>query len=361
MQKILRRAVKQNLIIDHVRGKIVSGALLPGKRLPTHKDLEQKFEASPVTIQSALDVLIRDGFIYANGSQGTFVTVNPPHLSRFGVVFPFRQNEGSWPRFWASLANQVAAVAQAPGRQLVIYYCGDGHSDSEDYQVLLRDVQAHRLAGLIFIKYPYPSLIGSPILEQSSLPRVALSPTPGPQGLQAVWIDRHSFIDKALDYLASKKCTRIASLSAALGSLDPEFEAYFAKGLVARGMKTRATWSQGLHIESAGCAGALTHLLVDRPAPHRPDGLVIMDDNLVENASSGLVAAGLRVPADIEVVAHCNFPWTAPSVLAVKRLGYEASAVLQLCLDKLEQEKKGIASSKTGMVKARFEDELLKG
>ena len=35
----------------------------------------------------------------------------------------------------------------------------------------------------------------------------------------------------------------------------------------------------------------------------RPDGLVIWDDNLVDSALSGIVAAGVRVPDEVSVCA----------------------------------------------------------
>ena len=51
------------------------------------------------------------------------------------------------------------------------------------------------------------------------------------------------------------------------------------------------------------------------PAHDRPDALVITDDNLVPAATAGVLAAGRRVPADLEVVAHANFPHVTPSAV----------------------------------------------
>ena len=71
------------------------------------------------------------------------------------------------------------------------------------------------------------------------------------------------------------------------------------------------------------------------------DALIVMDDNLVEHASAGILAAGVRVPEQLDVVAHCNFPWPAPSVLPVARLGYRAAEVLDRCVDWINARREG--------------------
>jgi DNA-binding LacI/PurR family transcriptional regulator len=68
----------------------------------------------------------------------------------------------------------------------------------------------------------------------------------------------------------------------------------------------------------------------------RPDALLILDDNLVEHATAGLIAAGVRVPEDLDVVAHCNFPWPTPSVLPLTRIGFNNTEVVRHCVDLID-------------------------
>ena len=95
-----------------------------------------------------------------------------------------------------------------------------------------------------------------------------------------------------------------------------------------------------------------------RPYNAGPDALLISDDNLVEHATAGLVAAGARVPEDVEVVAHCNFPWPTPSVLSVERLGYDAREVLDRCLRAIDDRRSGVPGSDNVDVPVRFEREV---
>src|SRR5438045_9168784 len=102
-----RTPVKQELILSRVRRDIVEGKLQPGAQLPTRQELEQEFQVSSTTLQRALDRLIQDGFIYARGSMGTFVSERLPFVSNYRLVFPFPESAASnWICFWVALHDE---------------------------------------------------------------------------------------------------------------------------------------------------------------------------------------------------------------------------------------------------------------
>src|SRR5947208_1645303 len=101
-----RPPLKQRLILAHLHQRIVSGDLGPLSRLPTRRDLAEKFDASPVTVQLAFDQLTRSGFIESRGGKGTFVVANPPHLSHYALVFPLLPGDAEWSRIWTALSNE---------------------------------------------------------------------------------------------------------------------------------------------------------------------------------------------------------------------------------------------------------------
>src|SRR5260221_3350641 len=114
-----RPARKQHLIQANIRRRIVSGAFQPGARLPKRIELEQEFRASRVTIQRVFDQLMADGFIYANGRGGTFVTARPPHLNRYALVFPTPLPQ--WNRFWVALDHEARRHGQSAQREVNSY------------------------------------------------------------------------------------------------------------------------------------------------------------------------------------------------------------------------------------------------
>src|SRR2546425_604167 len=106
-----RIAVKESQISLHLREQIVRGDLMPGAQLPKRVDLERQFAVSPVTLQRALRQLIDDGFVYAKTGQGTFVAQHPPHLSRYGLLFPFHPSQGdSWSSYYETLNHEAQGI-----------------------------------------------------------------------------------------------------------------------------------------------------------------------------------------------------------------------------------------------------------
>src|SRR5690349_14502707 len=82
-----RPAVKRREIVGALRRDLIDGRYAPGSRLPTRAALIDRFDASAMTVQHAVDRLKRDGFVVARGRLGTFVADFPPHLHRYGLIF----------------------------------------------------------------------------------------------------------------------------------------------------------------------------------------------------------------------------------------------------------------------------------
>src|SRR5581483_11568870 len=79
-----------------------------------------------------------------------------------------------WSRYHRALvaaAHQINAAGN-PSRRVRVYFDCGGHTDTEDYQRLMRDIEARQLAGLMFAFAPH-ALAGTPLMEEVRLPRVA--------------------------------------------------------------------------------------------------------------------------------------------------------------------------------------------
>ena len=61
-------------LIQQIKQGIVSGALPPGERLPSVRDLASEAGVNPNTMQRALQELERDGMVYSQRTSGRFVT-----------------------------------------------------------------------------------------------------------------------------------------------------------------------------------------------------------------------------------------------------------------------------------------------
>lgn len=61
-------------LADALRSEIALGQLKPGERLPSIRDLAERFGIAPQTVQNGLGVLRKDGLIHAGSTRGYFVT-----------------------------------------------------------------------------------------------------------------------------------------------------------------------------------------------------------------------------------------------------------------------------------------------
>lgn len=348
-----RPANSQRHIVQELRSQIVSGDLSVGSRLPTRLEIERRFAAGATTVQRALDILRQDGFVESRGRSGTFVVENPPHLVRYAVVFPSNSISFTRNRFSAALESEVRRLRhERPEFKITEYVGVDGHEDSEDYQRLVREVRAHRIAGLIFAGHPY-LVKGTPLLDEPTMPRVAIMERV--QGLQipAVTLDMVSFFARALDDLKARGRKRIAFLNP-IGICH--WQEILLPMLAERGLETRPFWWQCVSPDRAEAARFSTHLLMR--CEERPDALIISNDNLLEYATAGLVAAETRIPEEIAVIAHCNFPYPTPSALPVYRLGFDARRVMEACIESIDKQRNGSEVADVTNIEAIFEEEL---
>ena len=71
----------------------------------------------------------------------------------------------------------------------------------------------------------------------------------------------------------------------------------------------------------------------------------------------GIVAAGLSVPGDIEVVTEHNFPLPVTTPLRVRRLGFDAHLILKKCMESIDMQRRGEQPPPLTLIPSIFEVE----
>lgn len=352
-----RPAIKQGQIVDEIRRKIVHGDLTPGSRLPTRIELKEHYGVSTTTIQGALSQLQEDGFVVALGRQGSYVAENPPHLSRYVVVTPVHPSDKQgWSHFWTALVNEAEKVNQSGGHSLDVFTGISPDKPTPEFRQLIEDVQAHRVAGLIFTFHPY-RLLSTPLMDEPGIARVAVAEPTELPGVSSVYPKLESFVTRSVEYLAQRGRKKLGLLTA-IGSPNDKMIRLYEDAVAANGMTMRPAWVQSVHKTMAEWASHAVQAVFDRSNPDRPDCLVITDDNLVPYATAGVIGTGLRVPQDLEVIGSANFPWPTHSALPITRLGFDAGALVRACLDSIDLHRRdGIVSGHTD-IPAIFDNEM---
>jgi DNA-binding LacI/PurR family transcriptional regulator len=350
---------RQREIVEAVRERIVSGELAPGSRVPSVNELAAAHKSSTKTALGALGYLRQRGFITCQRGSGSFVSGTPPNLTHFGIVFlSSPEPDGWWSHFlvaWKREAERFAAPDGDGGRRglrISFYSLNEG---APAVQKLQSDVEADLLAGLIFPSFP-DALSGTPILADRRTPKVVCSDIPM-EGFTILDLDNDGLREKAFRYLVSRGRRRVAILVPTFHNRGELPTDPLIRLAASCGLTTHGYWIQGIDIGSPEWAANWTEFLC-RPGLERPDALFITNDNLVPAATQGLLNAGVRVPDDIDVVAHCNFPYPTASAVPAKRVGFDMRRILRTGIDLIERQRRGEEAPPVVTVPALFDDEL---
>jgi len=354
-QPVGRPPVKQNEILETLREQIVNGDLPPGSRLPLRMDLQDQFNVSVSTVQSALSRLIEDGFVKPHGRRGTFVCKYPPHLCVYGLALPSRPVSSQvQSRVVTGLVKAAHKLDDGRHRQFRIYEDITGHIDSENDQHLLNDIQGHRIAGVIYA-FAQPSELSGSVLTCQDAPSVLIQTHGDPAMMPRVEPDIRAFIDGALDALLEQGCRKIGVVT--VTGTRPEHLKHLMAAIKSRKLHIEPRWLQCVGWPEVHWANNATQAILRHDADSRPDGLIVLDDNITADVVKGIEASGLKVPDDLAVVTHGNFPCPRPK-LPIRQLCFDPRELLTAAIQSITD---GLSRKRTRSVQRvspRFREEF---
>lgn len=340
-------------VLDLLRRQIVDGRFPPGARLPNRTELIRRLGVCSSTLQKAQDVLKEEGFVEASRRRGTFVTTTPPHLFHVGVTFDLDAEAGEWAersRFLLGLQREAEAISKLGPWRLIPFF-NTSVSESTRAELAAR-VRERRLAGLI-VTNPYG--LGE-IVASKAVPVVAFAGTGDPGTPLVLKLDPRRLIDRALDDLKSRGRTRVALLTSSSASLTKLDHLY--RAAAARGMRAHEPWVQGVSLKEPHWARNAVRAMFAGRQDDRPDGLIVADEHLLDFALAGLLDQGLRLPRDVEVIAHANFHISPATKSPTRRLGYLTADLLMQALSLIDRSNREGKTRHTAVVDPSFEDEL---
>ncbi len=345
-------------IVSRIKRDIIQGPLRPGDRMATRVELEKRFDTTPVTLNRAMKILVSEGFVTARMGSRTQVALHPPHLSHFALAFPFADVKGR-SRFYEALRDEAIKL-KSVDRHVTAFYGIE--SNREECDRLIQILRAQCLAGLIFAGNPYHlTAQSSPLIRERGVFRTSVMMPDGAFPYPTVYPDLKAFLPTAFRYLASRGRKRVAVVMLE-GASSADFEPVQAQAAEC-GLVMRPHWLQASSPGAPDWARQSALLLLHSGQTERPDAVVIADDNLVEGFTAGIRDSGIRVVSDreagtipgVEVVAQANFPYPTKSAVPVKRLGYDITKLLAICLERIEQQRRGLSAPSHTAIPAEFD------
>lgn len=345
---------KYPFFADKLREEIWEGRLAPGTRLPSLSVLEQRFGSTRVTVLRAIEALVEHGYLRTEQRRGVYVSEHLPHVCHFAVVFPWGENH-SPSQFYRAIQTEAAKLRD-PQRHVSMFFEVGTRTDNEDYRRLTSWVASHRLAGLILAHWPH-ELIGSPILAEAGIPRVILMSPGHSSSLPSVYPDLDGFWRRSFERLAAAGRRRVAVLMMVQTTAPETVLDNIRPFAAACGLTLQPHWCHGVTLEGAPWIRHVTELMFRATTHLRPNGLVIGDDNLLTSATEGVVAAGVRAPEDVMITALANFPHPTKAAVPVIRIGFDIPTLTSVCIERLEQQRRGETPPAHTAIPAVFESE----
>lgn len=355
MKKSVVQGGRQEEIIRYIASRIRSGEYAPGQRLPTRDEFEQIFSTTRVTVQRAFDRMIASNSVVGRGKGGTFVCENPPQLNRFVLTLPGEKSSGSWNKFWENLRYTAARIASASGTTVDVF-TNINNKSPESCRILSQQVREHNMAGIIFGTSPH-EVDNFPIVREPGVPRVAFMSKGDRYIFPLISFDVGVLINRAVRRFAELGRKKLAAVF--VPGLGSEERLCYLRSLCAQhGMRTADHW---LHTAVQSDPKWVRNILLAVFHPdieERPDALLVLDDNLTESACTGLMEARMRVPEDVTVIAHANFPCFQQLPLPFLRLGYDTVGGLNLALEILRKQAVGQEVESNYRIEPLFEEEV---
>lgn len=343
---------RHNAIYVALVKRIVQGEFPPGSRLPTRRELSIEFDASSRTVQAVLKDLATFGFTHPQGSRGTFIQENPPHLHRHALVIDW----GDDPNIYVTALHKEAERLQKEGWALDVIRLREDSKRNEIIRKLGNQVTRHLYAGIMFHREP-DHLTGTALLETPNIPRVILSRIM--YNIEGKWVNKMPtedlFMLKAIEKIHQWKRSRVGLFIHAFKdkALDVSMELIRANGL-----ETRSSWIHTIHLNFPREAHAVLELIFSLPAKNRPDVFIVENDNLAEMVTKGVrdfCPPGEKLP----IISHCNYPWQPKVHAPVTWLGYDIRETLLQAIGLIESERRHEHPSGVEIqILPRFEEEL---
>jgi DNA-binding LacI/PurR family transcriptional regulator len=345
---------KTKQVMERIRSSIVTGRFSPGFRLPTFVEMEGDFAVGRAVLQHAVAALKRDGFIRSEGRRGLYVTENPPHLYQYGLVMPATPGDPGWCQLMTALSNGAHRIEKNdPQRRFRFYYgIEPGGGSDKTLQQLRDDVANHRLAGLVI--YKDTETLVDEVVPPKAVPRVYLFADKLSGLSPCLTVDGSELLRRSLRHLKERGRRRVALVQMGGTNTHVKFDLLFAEV----GLDYYPPWMQWVGRSDPASATQLISLLMDYRRDQRPDALLVTDDNLVQYVSAGLVATGVKVGDEMEMIAHCNWPWPPSSVLPMVRIGFDVRQILQRAMNMISDQQAGRAPDLYQKVPAQFEWEI---
>jgi DNA-binding LacI/PurR family transcriptional regulator len=328
-------------VAESLRDGILNRQFLPGQQLPSKHELMKTWHASSFTIHSALQALIREGWIESIRGAGTYVA---QPLNRFvnagiyhGADICSEEETPFLRRVHVSLLKKFRDL----GKETTVFM--DTRPAEAQHQLMPELAEAIRHRRIQCLVFPLANNENRPTLLRLKLPIASLS---GPAA-GMINFDMDDLFRQSLRILAGQGCRTVGLLSSYPGlrsDIDAENDFYqsFWQAVRTSGLTTKKIWvnrpAHGVpshEVETRGYTAFKSFWKKEE----KPDGLIVYPDALVRGVITAVLETGAaEVTRRMKFIFHRNlhlkFLCPLPAAWAIS----DEDAVAQALIDQIDRQ-----------------------
>lgn len=339
---------------DWLETQIRDGALQKGDKLPAEREWAPSLGVSQMTLNHAIQALVKDGIIVREVGRGTFVAdlEKAPVAAHIGLVLHWRKDSDGG-HYGASIVHGIYSVAaNRPAKFSFAWGSDDGHPPADYYVDLAAEMGVD---GLLLVIPPSRALPQILTLQESDIPFIVVGASWETYQVPSVDFDNAGGTEIAVRHLLELGHKRIGIVNGATYLRSSQARtARFYRVLEEAGLPCDPSFevtSSSFQMD-AGAAGRLKDILTSGVGPTAWFAAgYYLSMQTVEMVQS----LGLHIPTDASVVGFGD-PFTAAYMnppLTTVRHPIEALGELAT-MRLLDDVIRGVASRDTDMLPVDF-------
>jgi DNA-binding LacI/PurR family transcriptional regulator len=332
-------------IAKSLRNQILTGELIPGQKIPSNGELMEAWNSSTFTVHTAVQTLIKEGWIEAVRGTGTYVAHFQNRFRCAGIyhgIDIFSTEQASFSRvLHRSLLEQLHAL----GKDTLVFLDSRPRDQHKKILPSLNEAILHRRIQCLIA--PTLNQFDSHNLSRLNLPTAFVASELSPCRLD---FDRVSLIRDSVRNLARQGCRSIGIISNIVtpddeNSLWGDFYPSFRRAVQSEGLVTQPDWIR----EPRQQSGDLERHGYEEfkkiwALPSRPDGLIVYPDHVARGAIMGILDSGRQtVTQHMKFIFHRNsqfgFLCPVPATWAISDEAQLATELIRMIQKQFDGEK----------------------
>jgi DNA-binding LacI/PurR family transcriptional regulator len=341
---------KYKQISSVLRQRLLQGELKPGTVLPTTKELANEFETNVYTMQSAIEPLVKDGFLERRRKFGTVVKHNPAVLTTAAIYSNGDTLGSNGDAFRWELSQQLQLQLNARNVQVETFVDSRPKDQrGKPFPALLRAVENNEVQALLALR-----------CDQNDLAWLQDLPIASSLGTNApipnrVYSNTEQMLRLGLQNLRDQGCRTVGLICNIQNSahLSPEssqrqFYRNFIDILGEVGLITRDAWMAVPDFWQPAIEwyGYNQFNAIWKQAEH-PDGLMVFPDVAARGVMTAALELGVRVPDELQLVFHRNSGVDMACSLPITWVESDTAAWAAAMIDQVCRQKAGKPVTKT--------------